>query len=48
MVKYDGSLSILKAFKRIDLKKLMLKTGIQHYTLNWKWAFRYQLIAYKK
>lgn len=48
MVKYDGSLSILKAFKRADLQKLMQKSGIKNYVLNWKWAFRFQLIAYKE
>lgn len=46
MVKHDGLLSILKAFKRSDLQKLMRKAGIKSYSLRWKWAFRFQLIAY--
>ncbi|MFT4973855.1 MAG: SAM-dependent methyltransferase [Paraglaciecola sp.] len=48
MVKYDGSISILKAFKRSDLQSLMHKAGIKNYDLRWRWAFRYQLIAYNK
>ena len=48
MVKHDGLLSILKAFKRPELEQLMQKTGVKCYDLHWKWAFRYQLIAYKK
>ena len=48
MAKHDGLLSILKAFKRSELINLMQKTGIINYELRWKWAFRYQLIAYKK
>lgn len=48
MAKHDGLLSILKAFKRSELENLMQKTGIKIYELRWKWAFRYQLIAYNK
>jgi len=48
MVKHDGLLSIRKAFKRSDLQQLMHKAGIKSYSLRWKWAFRFQLIAYNK
>jgi 2-polyprenyl-3-methyl-5-hydroxy-6-metoxy-1,4-benzoquinol methylase len=45
MVRYDGKLSIRRAFRRKDLEEYMQKAQIQNYDVKWKWAFRYQLIA---
>lgn len=47
MVKNDGLISILKAFKRRDLKRISnsLKTK---FDIRWKWAFRYQWIIQKQ
>ncbi|MDP5168996.1 MAG: methyltransferase domain-containing protein [Bacteroidia bacterium] len=45
MARYDGLLSIRKSFTRQELVDLMKNSGIQTYSLSWKWAFRYQLIA---
>jgi 2-polyprenyl-3-methyl-5-hydroxy-6-metoxy-1,4-benzoquinol methylase len=44
MVKYDAPLSVLRAFKKDELKEILRKAGIAHFTLKWKWAFRWQLI----
>ncbi|MBX2895349.1 MAG: methyltransferase domain-containing protein [Cyclobacteriaceae bacterium] len=44
MVKYDAPLSVLRAFKKSDLEKILNGAGIKHYTLRWRWAFRWQLI----
>jgi len=44
MVKYDAPLSVLRAFKKSELKKLLNAAGIKDYTLRWRWAFRWQLI----
>ena len=44
MVKFDGPLSVLRAFKKEDLKAILAKAGIENYSLAWKWAFRWQLI----
>ena len=44
MVKYDAPLSVLRAFKRKDLRSILEKAGIENYQLKWKWAFRWQLI----
>jgi 2-polyprenyl-3-methyl-5-hydroxy-6-metoxy-1,4-benzoquinol methylase len=45
MVKYDAPLSVLRAFKRKELRKILDATAIQNFTIRWKWAFRWQVIA---
>jgi 2-polyprenyl-3-methyl-5-hydroxy-6-metoxy-1,4-benzoquinol methylase len=45
MVKYDAPLSVLRAFKRRDLKHILQASQIAHYTIQWKWAFRWQVVA---
>ncbi|KAA9325028.1 methyltransferase domain-containing protein [Adhaeribacter soli] len=47
MVKNDGPLSVLRAFRRKELVALLEAAGINKYELRWKWAFRWQLILYK-
>lgn len=44
MSRVDGLTSILRGFKRKELIELSEKLNIVHYTLSWKWAFRYQWI----
>ncbi|HEV8514847.1 MAG TPA: methyltransferase domain-containing protein [Cyclobacteriaceae bacterium] len=44
MVKFDAPLSVLRAFKRRELQRILEKAGIKNYELKWKWAFRWQLI----
>lgn len=46
MTREDGLLSIRKAFTKTELKTLLKKSDISHYQLQWKWAFRYQLICF--
>lgn len=46
MVKFDAPLSVRRAFKRRELADILRKAGITNYELNWKWAFRWQLIIY--
>jgi len=46
MVKFDAPLSVLRAFKRKELKSILEKAGIKNYRLRWKWAFRWQLIIF--
>ncbi len=46
MTKQDGLISILKAFKRKDLKRMSDKLQIKS-RIAWKWAFRYQWIIQK-
>jgi 2-polyprenyl-3-methyl-5-hydroxy-6-metoxy-1,4-benzoquinol methylase len=40
----DGKLSILRGFKREELRALARKLNFKNYTIRWKWAFRYQWI----
>lgn len=47
MVQTDGLISILRGFKRVDLRKYATKIKYKS-TINWRWAFRYQWIITKK
>jgi len=47
MVKEDGLTSILKGFKRQELKMISAQIGAK-YEIKWKWAFRYQWIIQNK
>jgi 2-polyprenyl-3-methyl-5-hydroxy-6-metoxy-1,4-benzoquinol methylase len=44
MVKADAPLSVLRAFRKNELKKILHQAGIIRYTLKWRWAFRWELI----
>ncbi len=46
MVKEDGLISILRGFKRLDLKRISEKLKCNS-NIQWKWAFRYQWILKK-
>lgn len=47
MVKYDAPLSVLRAFKKDELIGILQKSGIENFTIKWKWAFRWQVLVYK-
>lgn len=44
--RHDGLLSIRKAFVRKDLRELLRASGFTEFSIKWKWAFRYQVIAW--
>ncbi len=44
MVKFDAPLSVLRAFKKHELREAVKKLAGNDYSLEWKWAFRWQLI----
>ncbi len=44
MVKFDAPLSVLRAFRRKELIKILEKSGIKNYSLKWMWAFRWQVV----
>jgi 2-polyprenyl-3-methyl-5-hydroxy-6-metoxy-1,4-benzoquinol methylase len=46
MVKHDGPMSVLRAFKKRDLLEILRRAGIDHYRIRWCWAFRWQLIVW--
>lgn len=45
MVRHDGPLSVLRAFKRNDIVEILEKAGIRNYRIKWCWAFRWQVIV---
>ena len=47
MSREDGLVSILRGFKKRELIEYSEKNKIQNYTIQWKWAFRYQWIIKK-
>lgn len=47
MSKEDGLVSILRGFKKEELENFSKKLGFAKYTIEWKWAFRYQWIIEK-
>lgn len=44
MVKFDAPLSVLRAFKKNELTKILNDAGMNTHQLKWKWAFRWQVI----
>lgn len=48
LVKNDGCLSVARSFREKDWQKLFQQAGINKYTINWKWAFRWLVIAENK
>jgi hypothetical protein len=47
MSREDGLVSILRGFKKQELEGFSKKLNLKHYTIHWKWAFRYQWIIAK-
>lgn len=47
MSKNDGLVSILRGFKKSELIHFSKKLNLNNYSINWKWAFRYQWIISK-
>jgi len=45
LVKNDAPLSVLRGFKKKELEDLLHKAGIAHYSIQWKWAFRWLVIV---
>ena len=46
MVRQDGLTSVLRAFKKKDLENISKKIKV-HFSIQWKWAFRYLWILKK-
>lgn len=44
MSRQDGLISILRGFKKQELQDFSIRNGLKDYTIQWKWAFRYQWI----
>jgi 2-polyprenyl-3-methyl-5-hydroxy-6-metoxy-1,4-benzoquinol methylase len=44
MSREDGLVSILRGFKRPELEQFSKKLHFKNYSIQWKWAFRYQWV----
>ncbi|MCW3466750.1 methyltransferase domain-containing protein [Chitinophaga nivalis] len=44
MSRQDGAVSILRGFKKKELIRFSQALNIVHYSLQWRWAFRYQWV----
>jgi ubiquinone/menaquinone biosynthesis C-methylase UbiE len=44
--KNDAPLSVLRGFTKRELIQLLEKASVKHYSIQWKWAFRYVITIY--
>lgn len=47
LVKYDAPLSVARSLSRHEWEAILNDTGASNYQLNWKWAWRWQIIIRK-
>lgn len=45
LVKNDACLSVSRGFQKKEWQQLLQQAGISNYTIQWKWAFRWLVIA---
>ena len=43
--KHDGPISVLRAFKREELEKLLHQADLKEFVIQWRWAFRYLVVV---
>ncbi|GIV37641.1 MAG: hypothetical protein KatS3mg032_2020 [Cyclobacteriaceae bacterium] len=46
MVKYDAPLSVLRGFTFSEWQNILREAGIAHYSIKWRWAFRWEVVIY--
>ncbi len=47
MVKNDAKLSVLRGFSKKELEILITRAGFTNYSIQWKWAFRWEVVIRK-
>ena len=45
MVQVDAPISVMRAFHKEELEKILEDSGFENISIRWKWAFRWQVIA---
>ena len=45
LVKNDGPISVLRGFHKNEWQQLLAEAGIEHYSIQWRWAFRYLVVV---
>jgi len=48
MVRNDAAVSVLRAFKKHDLIKCLEVAEAPKYQIKWRWAFRWQVVIFRK
>jgi len=46
LLQNDAPLSVARAFSRTDWHQLLRQADIRHYSLRWRWAFRWQVVIW--
>jgi 2-polyprenyl-3-methyl-5-hydroxy-6-metoxy-1,4-benzoquinol methylase len=46
LVKNDAPLSVLRGFKKAEWKNIIQQSGAKNFSINYKWAFRHEVIIY--
>jgi hypothetical protein len=44
LVKNDAPLSVARGFHKDEWTAILKKAGLENYTIEWKWAFRYLIV----
>ena len=45
MVRHDAPVSVLRAFRKQELKEILRSAGIENFRVKWCWAFRWQVVV---
>jgi 2-polyprenyl-3-methyl-5-hydroxy-6-metoxy-1,4-benzoquinol methylase len=45
LVKNDGPISVLRGFHRNEWETLLSGAGIKHFSIHWRWTFRYLVLV---
>lgn len=45
MVQHDAPVSVLRAFSKPELSRLLSAAGVHQFSIGWLWAFRWQVVA---
>ncbi len=46
LVKNDAKLSVWRGFHKKELITILQKAGFERFTIKWRWAFRWEVVAY--
>lgn len=46
LVKNDAPISVLRGFKKNEWKNIFKEAGIENYSIEWKWAFRFLIVSF--
>lgn len=45
MVRFDAPLSVLRAFKKEEIVRVLRQASLPDFSIRWKWAFRWQVVV---